>query len=50
LEDLGVDRIILEWISEKYGLKVWTGFVWLRIDTVVGSSEHANEPWRFYNK
>jgi hypothetical protein len=28
-EDLG--RITLEWILGKYGGKVWTGFIWLRI-------------------
>jgi len=34
LQDLGVDvTIILEWILEKYGGKVWTGFIWLRIGT-----------------
>jgi hypothetical protein len=26
-------RIILEWILEKYGRKLWTGFVWLRTET-----------------
>jgi hypothetical protein len=31
-EDLGVDeKMILEWILEKYGGKVWTGCIWLRI-------------------
>jgi hypothetical protein len=36
-EDLGVDgRIILEWILGKYGGKVWTGFIWLRIATSDG--------------
>jgi hypothetical protein len=36
-EDLGVDgKIILEWISEKYGGKVWTGCIWLRIGTSGG--------------
>jgi len=31
-EDLGVDgRIILEWILGKYGGRVWTGLIWLRI-------------------
>jgi hypothetical protein len=29
-------RIILKRISEKYGMKVWTGFVWLRIGTSGG--------------
>jgi hypothetical protein len=36
-EDLGVDgRIILEWISGEGGGKVWTGFIWLRIETTGG--------------
>jgi hypothetical protein len=26
-------RLKLEWILEKYGGKVWTGFIWLRIGT-----------------
>jgi len=33
-EDLGIaGRIILNWISQKQGEKVWTGFIWLRIGT-----------------
>jgi len=33
-EDLGLDRrIILEWVLEKYGGKLWTGFISLRIGT-----------------
>jgi hypothetical protein len=33
-EELGVHgRIILEWILGKYGGKVWTGCIWLRIGT-----------------
>jgi hypothetical protein len=33
-EDLGVDRkIILEWVLGKYGAKLWTQFIWLRIGT-----------------
>jgi hypothetical protein len=36
-EDLGVDaRIILEWILEKQGVKVWTEFIWLRTETSGG--------------
>jgi hypothetical protein len=34
LGDIGIDgRIILEWIFENQGRKLWTGFVWLRIGT-----------------
>jgi hypothetical protein len=34
LEDLGVDgKIILELILGKYGGRVWTGFILLRIGT-----------------
>jgi hypothetical protein len=33
-KDLSADgRIILERISGKYGRKLWTGFIWLRIET-----------------
>jgi hypothetical protein len=36
-EDLDVDRkIILELILGKYGVKVWTGYIWLRIGTSGG--------------
>jgi hypothetical protein len=29
LGDLDVDgRIILEWLLKKYGVSVWTGFIW----------------------
>jgi hypothetical protein len=31
-EDLRVDgRIILEWFLRKYGGRVWSGCIWLRI-------------------
>jgi hypothetical protein len=31
-EDLGIDgRIMLKYISGKYGLRVWIGFIWLRM-------------------
>jgi hypothetical protein len=30
LKDLGVDGKIIEWILEKWGAKLWTGFIWLR--------------------
>jgi hypothetical protein len=33
-EDLGVDgRIVLKWILEKWGGKVWAGFIWFRTET-----------------
>jgi hypothetical protein len=33
-EDIGVNEwILLEWMLGKYGGKVWTGFIWLRIET-----------------
>jgi hypothetical protein len=38
-EDLGIDEeIIREWIlgKEDVGVKVWTGFIWLRIGTSGG--------------
>jgi len=34
LEDVSLDeRIILEWVLEKYGGEMWTGFMWVRIWT-----------------
>jgi hypothetical protein len=37
LEDLGSDgRIILEWILEEQGVKLWTGCIWIRIGTSGG--------------
>jgi hypothetical protein len=36
-EDIGIDgKVILEWILGKYGRKMWTGFIWLRIGTSGG--------------
>jgi hypothetical protein len=36
-EDLSVDgRIILKWILNKYGVRVWAGFIWLRIGSSGG--------------
>jgi hypothetical protein len=33
--DRGVDgKIILRWIFKKYDAGVWTGFSWLRMETV----------------
>jgi hypothetical protein len=37
LQDTGMSgRVILEWILEKQGGKVWTGFIWLGIGTSGG--------------
>jgi hypothetical protein len=48
LEDLGIDgRIIFEWTLGKFGGRVCTGCIWLRIGPVVGSFEHSNEPSDF---
>jgi len=36
-EDDGIDgRVILEWILGKEGGKLWTGFIWLRIEASGG--------------
>jgi hypothetical protein len=36
-QDLDIDgKIIFEWILGKYGAKMWTGFIWLRIGTSGG--------------
>jgi hypothetical protein len=33
-ENQGVEgRIILRWIFRKWDVEVWTGLIWLRIDT-----------------
>jgi hypothetical protein len=34
--DLVADGIILKWILQKQDIKVWTGFIWLRIGTCGG--------------
>jgi hypothetical protein len=36
-EDLAIDgKIILEWILGKWGRKLWTGFIWLRLESSGG--------------
>jgi hypothetical protein len=43
-EDLDIGgRIILEWTLGKYSRNVWTGFMWLIIEPVVGSCKYVNE-------
>jgi hypothetical protein len=45
LGDLGVDgSIISKLIFEKYGVKVGTGFSWLRIGLNNGLCEHSDDP------
>jgi hypothetical protein len=42
LGDLGVDeRIILRWVLHKWGMTMWIGFIWLRIQTLC---QHSLEP------
>ena len=44
-ESLGVEgRIILRWIVRKGGGMAWTGLVWLKIGTIVGTCKGGNEP------
>jgi hypothetical protein len=43
--NLGIDgAIILEWILGKWGRKVCTGFIWLRIGISDRFCEHGKEP------
>jgi len=45
LEDPGIDgRIIIRWICRTWGVRAWTGSIWLRIGTVLGAYEYSNEP------
>jgi hypothetical protein len=36
-------RIILKWISRSSDVKMWIGFMWLRMGTTAGSYEDDNE-------
>jgi len=37
LGDIGTDwRIILEWILQEQGMRVWTGFMWFMTGTIGG--------------
>jgi len=32
LRDLGIDgKIVSDWTSKKQDIRVWTGFIWIRI-------------------
>jgi hypothetical protein len=37
LEDLGIDGTKLQLILNKYGGRIWIGFIWLWIGKVAGS-------------
>jgi len=36
--------IIIKWMFKKQDGRPWTGFIWLRIDTLVVCCENGNEP------
>jgi len=44
-EDLGVERIILKWILNKYDLRMYTEFRWLRMGFCRQSSRHFSIVW-----
>lgn len=45
MEDLDVGgRIILKLILKEYSERVYTVFIWFRIEQVGGRGEHGNEP------
>jgi hypothetical protein len=44
-EGLGVDRMMmLNWIRNKHGVRVWRGLTWLRIRTSERYCEYGSEP------
>ena len=46
MKDLGVEeKIILEWILNKYGSTVCTVFIWRRAKLTAVSCESSNETW-----
>jgi hypothetical protein len=43
LEDLGTDdRILLKCVLNQYNVRVWSGFIWLRMESVAGSFDRGN--------
>jgi hypothetical protein len=38
------NTVALKWILKKQGVRMWAGFMWLRIGTVEGFCEHDNKP------
>lgn len=40
------DRIILKRILKKYGARIWMGFIWLKIRSVIGSGAQDYGPSR----
>lgn len=43
VEDLGLGkRVILKWNLNKYDVRVWTEFKWLRMGSVVRHCRHDN--------
>jgi hypothetical protein len=44
LGDLGISRrIILKEILRAYGMRLWTGFIWLRFQTNDALGEHGTQ-------
>ena len=44
LEDPNAEgRVILTSMFRKYGVRPWTGFIWLRIGPMVDRCKHGNE-------
>jgi hypothetical protein len=45
LGGIGMDvKVILKWILNKFGVGMWTGFMWLRIDRVLRCNIQNSKP------